>query len=137
MKNRKKTFFRLPQIIGGKETFKKYVENNLVYPAEALEKQIEGIVHLNAEIDDNGKVIKIEILHGLDGGCNEEAIRLIKNIRFGAVKNNGIRLKTKRQFKIKFQIPVTNHLNYVLKSKTVGSNRPISDNKYSYIVLLQ
>ncbi len=96
MKNRKKIFFQVPQIIGGNEAFKKYVEDNLVYPAEAKERRIEGIVYLNAEIDDNGHVIHVEILHGLDGGCNEEAIRLINNVRFGAVKNKGIRLKTKK-----------------------------------------
>src|SRR5690606_1799617 len=116
MKKRKKSFLQLPQIIGGNEAFKSYVEDNLIYPTDARKKRIEGTVYLSAEIDDTGNVKLIEILHGLDGGCNEEAIRLINNIRFGAVKNKGIRLKTKKQFRIKFQLPVENNLNYELRS---------------------
>lgn len=136
MKNRKKIFFKVPQIIGGNEAFKKFIEDNLVYPAEAREKRIEGIVHLNAEIDDNGNVIHIEILNGLEGGCNEEAIRLVNSIRFGAVKNKGVRLKTKKRFRIKFQLPTENKLNYELVSqlKKVNQNEP--DRKYSYTIII-
>lgn len=134
MKTRKKTFFKVPQIIGGNDAFKKYLEDNLVYPAEALEKRIEGIVHLNAEIDDNGNVIHIEILRGLDGGCNEEAIRLINNVRFGAVKNKGIRLKTKKLFRIKFQIPPENKINYQLVSHSKETNQKENAKKYSYTI---
>ncbi len=134
MKNRKKTFFQVPQIIGGNEAFKKYVEDNLVYPAEAKEKRIEGIVHLNAEIDDNGNVIHVDILHGLDGGCNEEAIRLINNVRFGAVKNKGIRLKTKKRFRIKFELPTENKINYQLVIQPKDTNQKETAKKYSYTI---
>ncbi len=144
MKNSKKTFFQLPQIIGGKEAFKKYVEDNLIYPAEAREKSIEGIVHLKAEIDDNGKVIHVEILHGLGDGCNEEAIRLIKKLRFGAVKNKGVRLKTNKRFKIKFQltpenmlIPPENQINYELVSQPKKTNPQGFDKTYSYTIPLK
>ncbi len=58
----------------------------MVYPEEARKLRIEGIVHLIAEIDDDGKVIMVEIIKGLAGGCNDEAIRLINNVRFGGVK---------------------------------------------------
>lgn len=133
VKKRKKTFFQLPQIIGGKEAFKRFVEDNLVYPAEALEKRIEGIVHLNAEIDDNGNVINVEILHGLDEGCNEEAIRLINNVRFGTVKNKGMRLKTKKRFRIKFQLPKDKQINYRLVSK---SNNEDKNKTYSYSITI-
>jgi TonB family protein len=105
VKNHKNKFLQLPQIAGGKDALKKYMESNLVYPEEAKNKRIEGIVHLIVEIDDNGKVTQVEITKGLDGGCNDEAIRLIKNVQFGGVKNKGVRIKTKKRFKIKFQLP--------------------------------
>ncbi|GAB1452378.1 hypothetical protein MASR2M47_24340 [Draconibacterium sp.] len=136
MKNRKKTFFQLPQIIGGNEAFKKYVEDNLVYPTEAIEKRIEGVVHLTAEIDDDGKVVNVEILHGLAGGCNEEALRLINNIRFGAVRNKGVRVKTKNRFKIRFQLPPESKINYqlVMKSK---ETKQTGEQKYSYSIQIK
>lgn len=134
MKNRKKTFFKVPQIIGGNEAFKKYIEDNLAYPVEALEKRIEGIVHLNAEIDDDGNVVHVEIIHGIDGGCNEEAIRLINNVRFGAVKNKGVRLKTKKRFRIKFQLPPENKVNYQLVVHSKETNQKEIGKKYSYTI---
>lgn len=136
MKKRKKSFLQLPQIIGGNEAFKSYVENNLIYPPEARNKRIEGIVYLSAEIDDTGNVKLIEILRGLDGGCNEEAIRSINNIRFGAVKNKGIRLKTKKQFRIKFQLPVENNVIYELRSESKDKKISLSTKKYSYTIKL-
>lgn len=137
MKKRKKSFLQLPQIIGGNEAFKSYVEDNLIYPPEARKKRIEGTVYLSAEIEDTGNIKLIEILRGLDGGCNEEAIRLINNIRFGAVKNKGIRLKTKKQFRIKFQLPVENSVNYELISKSKDKNISLSTKKYSYTIKLE
>jgi TonB family protein len=134
MKNRKKTFLQVPQILGGNRAFKKYIEDNLVYPPEAKEKRIEGVVHLVAEIDDNSNVIHVEILHGLGGGCNEEAIRLINSVRFGTVNNKGIRLKTKRQFRIKFQLPPENKINYQLVSHSKETNQKENAKKYSYTI---
>lgn len=136
MKKRKKSFLQLPQIIGGNEAFKSYVEDNLIYPTDARKKRIEGTVYLSAEIDDTGNVKLIEILRGLKGGCNEEAIRLINNIHFGAVKNKGIRLKTKKQFRIKFQLPVENNVSYELKSEPNDKNISLSTKRYSYTIKL-
>ncbi len=134
MKNRKKAFLQVPQILGGSKVFKMYIEENLVYPSEAKEKRIEGIVHLVAEIDDNGNVIHVEILHGLGGGCNEEAIRLINGVRFGTANNKGIRLKTKKQFRIKFQLPTENKINYQLVSQSKETNQKEMGKKYSYTI---
>jgi len=136
MKNRKNKFLKVPQILGGNKALKMYIEENLKYPPEAKEKRIEGIVHLVAEINDNGNVVHIEILHGLGSGCNEEAIRLIKNVRFGTVNNKGIRLKTKRQFRIKFQLPPENKLNYQLVDQSKETNKEEISKKYSYTIMI-
>lgn len=134
MKKHKNKFINLPQILGGKEALKKYFETNLIYPEEAREKRIEGIVELNAEIDDNGNVIQVEIIKGLLGGCNEEAVRLIRNVQFGAVKNKGLRVKTKKRFKIKFQLPPENKINYTVVNKKVESSSPETTRKYNYTI---
>ncbi len=127
----------MPQIAGGKVALKKYIETNLVYPCEARNKRIEGIVYLNAEVDDNGKVIQVEIIKGLAGGCNDEAIRLIKNVQFGRVKNKGVRLKTKKQFRIKFQLPPENVVNYNLVKKKEEEPKPDTIKSYSYTIQIK
>ncbi len=134
MKNSKNKFLIVPQILGGKETLNKYIETNLVYPEEARKKRIEGIVHLLAEINDNGEVTQIEILKGLPCGCNEEAARLIKNVKFGAVRNKSVRLKTKKRFKVQFQLPPENAVNYQIVGKKEDVQKPETIKTYSYTI---
>jgi TonB family protein len=134
VKNQKNKFVQVPQIAGGKAAFQKYIEANLIYPDAARVNRIEGIVFLTAEIDDNGKVIQVEIIKGLTGGCNEEAIRLIKNVRFGGVRNKSVRVKTKKQFRIKFQLPPENVVNYSLVTKKDETPQTESVKSYSYTI---
>jgi len=134
VKNQKNKFVQVPQIAGGKEALQKYIEANLIYPEEAREKRIEGIVYLTAEIDDNGKVIQVEITKGLAGGCNDEAIRLIKNVRFGGVRNKGLRVKTKKQFRINFKLPPENVVNYSLVIKNDEKPQTETVKSYSYTI---
>jgi len=105
MKNAKKNFLKRPEYPGGKEAFKAYLKSNLVYPDEAKQKRIEGVVQLLAQIDDNGNVGEVTVEKGIGGGCDEEAVRLIKNVQFGSVKNRGVRLKTRKRFRVEFKLP--------------------------------
>lgn len=136
MKKKEKKFLKLPEYPGGKEAFKKYIKDNLNYPKEALEQKIEGIVHLVAEINDNGEVEQVWIENGLGYGCDEEAVRLLKSIQFGGVKNRGVRLKTKKRFRIEFKLPAQKNIHYVYKSKnnTVDEKDQKVDKKISYSI---
>ena len=127
----------MSQIAGGKEALKKYIDSNLVYPEEAMDNRIEGIVYLIAEVDDNGRVVQVEIIKGLAGGCNDEAIRWIKNVKFGGVKNKGIRLKTKKQFRIKFQLPQENKINFNLIKKKEDVPKPEITKSYTYTIQIK
>ena len=117
MKKPKKKFLKLPEYPGGKEAFRTYIKSNLMYPKEAKENRVEGIVHLNADIDDNGNVIDVIVEKPLGAGCDEEAVRLIKAVQFGKVKNRGMRVKTRKKFRIEFKLPPQKKINYtVVKS---------------------
>lgn len=117
----KKRFIKLPEYPGGKEEFQKYIRENLKYPQEALQNKIEGFVHLTAVIDDNGNVSEAAITKHLGYGCDEEALRLINGLKFGGVKNKGVRVKQQRKFRILFKID---------NSKTVAGNN--SEIRYHY-----
>lgn len=136
VKKKRKNFLKLPEFPGGKEAFRKYIKENQVYPKEAQQKEIEGVVHLNAEIDDNGQVLNVSIEKSVGAGCDEEAVRLIKNVQFGKVKNRGKRVKIRRKFKIEFKLPPNRKINYSItenKNKKVDKN---DRNKYSYSIKL-
>lgn len=119
---KKKHFLKLPEYPGGKEEFRKYILENLKYPEEARKNRVEGIVHMSAEINDNGEVVNAKIEKGIGFGCDEEALRLIYDAHFGEVKNRGHRVKTKKKFRIQFK----------LKENKIIQNNNLSNIQYSY-----
>jgi len=130
---KKKSFIRLPEYPGGKTDFKEYIKSNLRYPEKALKNKTEGTVYLNAEIDDNGKVSKVSVNQGIGDGCDEEAVRLIQGIKFGAVKNRGVRVKTTKKFRINFTLP-RSKVQYNLVNTKKEKHKEIQAKKYSYTI---
>lgn len=121
MKQSKRNFVNKPEYPGGKEYFKKFLKENLVYPKEALEHKIEGVVYLTAEVNDKGQVLQVKIEKGIGYGCDDEAVRLVKLMRYGKVTNRGIRLKTWKKLRINFKLsehsPNKFSYQYSLKEK--------------------
>ena len=58
----------------------KYLNNNLKYPQEAKEKNIQGAVIINFVVRKDGSISDINLLRGIGGGCDEEAIRVVKGM---------------------------------------------------------
>lgn len=147
MPAKKKKFIKLPEYPGGKEEFQKYIRENLNYPEEALKNRIEGFVHLTAVIDDNGNVSESKITKHLGYGCDEEALRLINGLKFGGVKNKGVRVKQQRRFRILFQISSSKAAinnseilyHYKPENNSTNNNPPEQSKKsqtYSYTINL-
>ncbi|MBU0486460.1 MAG: energy transducer TonB [Bacteroidetes bacterium] len=101
---KKKKFLKVPEYPGGNEAFRKFILENMKIPEDAVENAISGVVILDIEVDDNGKVGDIVIEKGLGYGCDDEAIRLAKMLKYGKVKNQGIRLKTRKKIRIQFPL---------------------------------
>ncbi|NOR74035.1 MAG: TonB family protein [Draconibacterium sp.] len=138
MKNKIKKFLKLPEYPGGNEAFKKYIKDNLVYPKEALQRQIEGTVYLKVEINDNGEVLDISVEKGVGAGCDKEAVRLIKGIHYTSVKNRGKRVKTTKKIRIEFKLPSRKSINFeVVSNKKVEPKKQTASKVYSYSIKLQ
>jgi protein TonB len=52
----------------------------VIYPARAYENDISGTVQLSCIIDCVGKVSNVKVLRGIGGGCDEEAVRVIRSM---------------------------------------------------------
>lgn len=65
--------------IKGNSAFKKYIKENLVYPSQAKSSGIKGKVVLLFNVDNNGTPTDIEVKKSLGFGCDEEAIRLLRD----------------------------------------------------------
>lgn len=69
-----------PEFIGGHIEFTKYLRKNLKYPERASRMGIEGRVFVTALIEKDGMISNVELLKGIGGGCDEEALRVIKSM---------------------------------------------------------
>ena len=99
-----KDFIKTPSYPGGKDAFKKFIDKNLQYPKEAYQKGIEGEVIVKYQVNNLGNIVHAEIEKGIGYGCDEEALRLIRMLKYEKVKNRKIRLKATKKAKIKFKI---------------------------------
>lgn len=69
----------MPVPPGGMEGFTKYIIENLKYPASAKENKVEGMVMVTFTVKADGSVSNPEVLRGIGGGCDEEAMRMVAN----------------------------------------------------------
>jgi len=70
------------EFIGGQEALYEYLAKHLSYPAGAKEAGIQGIVYVTFVIIETGKVTDVKILRGIGGGCDEEAVRVVRNMPY-------------------------------------------------------
>ena len=135
MNTKKKKFIEVPNYDEGNEGFRKLIEENLVYPEEAIKNNIEGIVHLVYEVKDSGEIFNVKVVKGIGYGCDEEAVRIIKLMKFGKVKNKGMRVKVSRKARVLFKLPKTEtKIVYNLKpdEKEDSTNQPKPKNEIIY-----
>ncbi len=67
-----------PLYPGGEEARLRFLEENLRYPLVAREAGIQGTVFVTFVVERDGSVTDVRILRGIGGGCDEEAIRVVK-----------------------------------------------------------
>lgn len=68
----------MPKFPGGEGALMEYVSKNVVYPKEAQEKEISGRVYVSFVIEKDGSVNEVKVMKGIGGGCDDEAVRVIK-----------------------------------------------------------
>ncbi len=69
----------LPEFEGGQAGWGKYLSENLKYPEQARKDSISGRVIMGFIVEKDGTLSDIKVLRGVDGGLDEEAVRVLKN----------------------------------------------------------
>lgn len=67
-----------PEFEGGMDAFYKYLTDNIHYPEQAKAEGIQGRVLVRFVVRDNGDIVNVEVAKGIGGGCDEEAVRVVK-----------------------------------------------------------
>lgn len=90
---------------GGMEGFTKYMIENLKYPAAAKEANIQGMVMVTFVVRADGSVDTIEVLRGIGGGCDEEAVRVVaESGKWTPGKNGGKAVPTQMTLPVQFKL---------------------------------
>ncbi|TAH42239.1 MAG: energy transducer TonB [Bacteroidetes bacterium] len=98
------SFIKQPNFPGGKMAMDQFIKSNMRYPDEALENKIEGTVAVDLDIDVFGDVIEAKVKHKLGYGCDEEAIRIVKLLKFEKKRYMGLRVVFHRTLNIHFRL---------------------------------
>ena len=79
--------------------YNNYINDNLVFPNEAKQKNIHGVVEVFVKLKNNGDISQVKVDKSLCPECDAEAIRLVKEGPKWEVKKNKSK---KAKVKIKF-----------------------------------
>ncbi len=95
----------MPDFVGGDEARVNFLRKNVVYPPSAREIGIQGTVYVTFVVERNGEITDVQLLRGIGGGCEEEAIRVIKAMpKWKPGKQRGKAVRVQFNLPIKFQL---------------------------------
>lgn len=95
----------MPAFPGGTNALVKYLHSNMQYPAKAIKESISGTVLLSFIVARDGSLERVMLERGIGGGCNEEAIRLIKQMpKWAPGKIHGKPVRVSYKLPVKFSI---------------------------------
>lgn len=90
-----------PGYPGGDEARLTYLRDNIKYPEMAKESGVQGTVYVTFVVEKDGSISNVKILRGIGGGCDEEAVRVIKNMpKWSPGKQRG------RPVRAQFNMPI-------------------------------
>ena len=94
---------QMPMFPGGEEKLMEFLSNNLKYPEQAKENEIQGKVYIQFVVNENGSLEDHKVLRGLSKECDEEAKRVMKLMpNWTPGQQRGKAVKTKMVIPISF-----------------------------------
>ena len=95
----------MPEFPGGEEARIQFLRDNIKYPQMARESGIQGTVYVTFVVEPDGRVTGVRVLRGIGGGCDEEAIRVVKAMpRWIPGKQRGKPVRVQFNMPIKFTL---------------------------------
>ncbi len=95
------------------EKFGDFIIQNLKYPDAAKRQGISGTVELFFVVEPSGNISNYKIENSVGAGCNEEAIRILKLLKWIPGIKNGMAVRTAMMLNITFNIEDSENMRYV------------------------
>jgi TonB family protein len=90
-----------------------FIYNNINYPQGTLNLNLTGEVKLGFVVEPTGRITNIKVIKSLGGGATNEAIRLLKLIKWQAGQKNDKKVRTSKIFEVNFNLSNNSNMNYV------------------------
>lgn len=96
----------MPEPVGGMSAWNEYLSKNLNYPSAARRMGIEGTVYVSFVVEKSGEISDVQLIRGIGGGCDEEAIRVIEKApvwKPGYQRSRPVKVRMRVPIKFKLQ----------------------------------
>jgi TonB family protein len=104
-KAKPESFIRQPNYPGGSKTMNEFIGSNVKYPEEGLKNKIEGSVNIKYDVNVFGDVTSATIVQGIGYGCDEEALRVVKLLKFEKKRYKGVHVIFHKKIIVHFHLP--------------------------------
>lgn len=95
----------MPSFVGGEEAMMDYLRMNIKFPAAAREIGVTGTVYVTFIVNKKGEVVNVELLRGIGGGCEEVAMKAIRNMpKWNPGMQNGEPVNVQYNLPISFRL---------------------------------
>jgi len=90
----------MPELVGGIQSLQQKIE----YPDRARKAGIDGKVIIQFIVNEEGEVEDPRVIRGIGGGCDEEALRVVKQAQFKPGKQRGQPVRVQYSLPIFFKL---------------------------------
>jgi protein TonB len=118
----------MPTYPGGYEAIPKFIDDNKVYPPQAIERGINGTVVVRYVVNTEGKISNVRVQSGVHPLLDQEAIRVVKTISgFQPGRSRGELTPVMFYAPVKFTIPeggdpVNSHFDKATRHYNLGES---------------
>lgn len=91
---------QMPELIGGLAE----LQSNIEYPERARQAGIEGRVYVQFIVNEQGGIENPEVIRGIGGGCDEEALRAVQQAKFRPGMQRGKPVRVQYSLPIVFRL---------------------------------
>lgn len=93
-----------PQCYSGNRLNREYLQEEMIYPAKALEAGTEGNVILSFVVNQDGSVSNLNVVQRVSPEIDQEAIRIFRKILWYPATDLGKPIAYRHTFEVKFRI---------------------------------
>jgi len=95
----------MPEFPGGEPARMEYMANSIKYPRMAVDGGVEGTVYIGFVVEKSGEISEVKLLRGIGGGCDQEALRVIKNMpKWEEGRQRGVPVRVSLSTQVKFTL---------------------------------